>query len=346
MATWRDVMIPGGKHPWHVFSPAQELPTVTASAPPDPAARRQELLKGLLAEPPAIPPKFFYDTQGCHLYQAICRLDEYYPPRVEAEIFARYRDDIVAHMPRRAQWVDLGCGDGDKSWPWLERIGASRYVAVDIAESWLRLALTEARRRFPGLDCLGIVADFSKPFRLQAVQMAERKQPPVFFYPGSSIGNFAPAETLHFLESVQQHLGEAGQLLISVDGLHDPAMVEAAYNDALGVTAAFNRNVLRVVNHELGADFRPEGFAHRAVFNAEESRIEMYLVAEEAQTVRLGTQRRRFEAGTRILTEYSYKYSGEAFNALLEVAGFGSIRRWHDDTRSFHVFQAGARTLS
>lgn len=346
MATWRDVMLPSGKHPWHFFSHAEEAPSLLLATPGGQAERRQELEAGLLADPPAIPPKFFYDAQGCALYAAICRLDEYYPVKAEAEIFRRQRADIAAQIPRRAQWVDLGCSDGSKSWPWLEQVGAARYVGVDISEEWLRLALRDGRRRFPALDCIGVLADFTRPLDLPTVKAAGRKQPPVFFYPGSSIGNFAPADTLHFLQSIQQHLGEQGQLLISVDGPRDPALLEAAYDDALGVTAAFNRNILRVVNRELEADFAPELFAHRAVYNPDESRIEMYLEARETHTVRIGSQRRRFHAGATILTEYSYKYSAQAFNALLEVSGFGNIRRWSGDDGSYHVFLAGARQLS
>ncbi|MDF2447452.1 MAG: transporter ATP-binding protein [Moraxellaceae bacterium] len=346
MATWRDVMIPGGKHPWHFFSASPEIPTLQVSSRAAPAERQRELLDGLLAEQPVIAPKFLYDAQGCALYSAITQLEEYYPVRTEAALFTRYREEIASYMPRRSQWVDLGCSDGGKSWAWVEAVGAARYVGVDIAEEWLQLALREGRRRCPGVDTLGIVADFTRPLELQAVKAAARKLPPVFFYPGSSIGNFTPGDTLHFLQSIQQHLGEHGQLLISVDGLHEPEMLQAAYDDALGVTAAFNRNVLRVVNRELDATFDPALFRHHAVFNADESRIEMCLEARETHTVRLGRQRRRFYAGDSIVTEYAYKYSGEAFNALLEVAGFGNIRRWHNADRSYHVFLAGVRKLS
>lgn len=346
MTTWRDVMIPGGRHPWHFFSPAQDLPALLVTTRAAPDERRRELLEGLLADTPVIAPKFLYDAQGCALYQAICQLDEYYPVRTEAALFSRHRGDIAAMLPRKAQWVDLGCGDGSKSWPWLEATGAARYVGVDIAEEWLQIALREGRRRCPGPDFLGIVADFTRPLDLPAVRVASRKHPPVFFYPGSSIGNFSPADTLHFLQSIQQHLGDQGQLLISVDGLHEPEVVVAAYDDALGVTAAFNRNVLRVVNRELDATFAPSRFRHHARFNTEESCIEMCLEATETHVVRLGGQRRRFRAGDIIITEYAYKYSGEAFSALLEVAGFGNIRCWHDEERSFHIFLAGARKLS
>lgn len=346
MATWRDVMLPGGRHPWHFFSQAPELPALLLANRGGVGERRQELLSGLLADPATVPPKYFYDAQGCALYQAICQLEEYYPVRTEAQVFAQHRDEIASLLPRHAQWVDLGCGDGAKSWPWLALAEVSRYVGVDIAEPWLQVALREGRARFPGIDCLGIVADFTRELDLQPVKAAVRKHPPVFFYPGSSIGNFAPVETLRFLQGVQQHLGEQGLLLVSVDGLHDPAQLQAAYDDALGVTAAFNRNILRAVNRELEADFRPERFHHRAWFNADESRVELALVASETQVVRLGRQRRRFLAGEAIVTEHSYKYSGAAFAALLEVAGFGRLRHWSSPAGDYHVFLAGRRPLS
>lgn len=346
MATWRDVMLPGGKHPWHIFSHAPGIPALLQVNPPGAAERRAEMLAGLLAEPAMLSPKFFYDAQGCALYQSICQLDEYYPLRREAALFGRHREAIAALLPRRAQWVDLGCGDGGKSWPWLEVAGVARYVGVDIAEPWLDMALREGRRRFPGIDCIGVLTDFTQPLDLAPVRAAARKHPPVFFYPGSSIGNFGPAETLHFLQSLQQHLGEQGMLLISVDGLHDPLLLRAAYDDALGVTAAFNRNILRVANHELGTDFRPEAFRHRAWFNTDESRVEMSLVAEETQSVRIGRQRRRFLAGEAIITEFSYKYSAAGFAALLEVAGLGQLHHWQSPEADYHVFLAGRRPLS
>lgn len=346
MKTWRDVMLPGGKHPWHFFSQATGVPVLHLATSGGAAERRQELLAGLLADPASIAPKYFYDAQGCALYQAICLLDEYYPVHCEAALFQRCRAEIAAALPRRAQWVDLGCGDGGKSWPWLEVAGAARYVGVDIAEGWLQRALAEGRRRFPGLDCLGIVTDFTRPFDLGAVKEASRKHPPVFFYPGSSIGNFSPVDALHFLQSLQLHLGEEGCLLISVDGQQDVARLEAAYDDRLGVTAAFNRNLLRVVNRELGADFRPEAFRHHAWFNPDESRIEMTLVATETHSVRLGRKRRRFVAGEAIVTEHSCKFSRAGFQALLEVAGFGNIRHWQDPGADYHVFLAQRRPLS
>ncbi|MED5618391.1 L-histidine N(alpha)-methyltransferase [Ideonella sp. BN130291] len=310
-----------------------------------PAERRQELLAGLLDRPARIPPKFFYDAQGSALYEAICALDEYYPPRTEAAIFDRYQRDIAAALPREAQFVDLGCGDGAKAWRWIEALGVQRYVGVDIAEPWLRATLQRGAHRFPQVSFDGVVTDFTRGLSLQSVLRPD--QPCVFFYPGSSIGNFEPAVALRLLREMRHHLRGADRLLIGVDTPKPMAPLLAAYDDALGVTAAFNRNVLRVVNRELGSDFPLVQFDHRAVFNDAHSRIEMHLVANRPTQVRLadGLQR-RFDAGEAIVTEYSYKHSAEAFAQLLAEAGFGAVRHWTDEQRWFGVFVAAPGAVS
>ncbi|HET8730282.1 MAG TPA: L-histidine N(alpha)-methyltransferase [Moraxellaceae bacterium] len=346
MASWLDVVLPGESPRRHSPSPVSESVLLLHAREGTREERRQELLDGLLAERAMLPPKYFYDAQGCALYQAICQLDEYYPVATEAALFARVRDEIVALLPQHAQWIDLGCGDGNKSWPWLSAVDAARFVGVDISEDWLHATLREAKHRFPDIEHEGIVCDFTRTLDLPSVREESGSRPPVFFYPGSSISNFSPADTLHFLQAIWRHLGERGVLLICVDGQQDPVRLRAAYDDALGVTAAFNRNVLRVVNHALGADFRPERFHHRAVFNAEESRVELSLVATEDHVVHLGGHPRRFQAGESILTEYSYKYSGPAFAALLEIAGFGNLHHWQSSDAGYHVFLAGRRPLS
>lgn len=314
-------------------------PRIVVDAVEDRASQLAALRAGLLERPAQISPKFFYDAQGCALYSAICELQEYYPTRTEAAIFDRYRGAIARRLPRGAQWVDLGCGDGAKSWPWLDPVGARRWLGVDISPQWLRISLDAGTGRFPDIEFVGVATDFTQPLRLQRV-LRRSPAPAVFFYPGSSIGNFTPAEALVLLRSVREHLGADGRLLIGIDGVKERHVLEAAYDDALGVTAAFNLNVLRVVNRELGADFEPRRFAHRAVFNSHASRIEMHLVSREAQTVRIGHDERRFEAGEAIVTEYSYKYTAESFSALLRDAGFGAMQRWSDDREWFHVFVA------
>ncbi|GAA5784577.1 L-histidine N(alpha)-methyltransferase [Chitiniphilus shinanonensis] len=315
-------------------------PQIHVEALEDPAERNASLLAGLLQPRACISPKHLYDAQGCTLYGAICQLDEYYPTRTEAAIFARHRHEIADLLPRHCQWVDLGCGDGAKAFDWLEHVAAARYVGVDIAEDWLRDTLERGAKRFPDAEFVGIVTDFTRPLSLAHVLDAVDDYTPVMFYPGSSIGNFEPDEALALLRAMRRHLGRDGRLLIGVDAPKEPARLEAAYDDALGVTAAFNRNVLRHINRTLGADFEPAAFAHRAVFDRERSRIEMHLVALYPQTVTLGHAQRRFEAGEFIVTEHSYKYAPERFVELLSQAGFGRIDRFSDERGWFNVFLA------
>lgn len=306
------------------------------------------LLAGLLAAQARTDPKFFYDAQGSALFDAICHLDEYHPTRIEASIFARHRAEIAAELPQGLQWVDLGAGDGAKSRDWLAAVPASRYVGVDIAEAWLVPAVTRIVEAHPQLEGVGVVADLSRPLAL-APLLAERPEAsPLFFYPGSSIGNFEPERAVALLRAIRLlgagHGNQSG-LLIGVDCEGDPLRLEAAYDDALGVTAAFNRNLLRVANRVLGTDFDPRAWAHRAWFNAEESRVEMHLVASRAQTVRFNRPHpaeRDFAAGEHIVSEYSYKYSPARFGALLEAAGFQRHRVWQDPARRFAVFLATA----
>ncbi|QDQ25089.1 L-histidine N(alpha)-methyltransferase [Chitinimonas arctica] len=315
-------------------------PRISVESLEDAEERLHSLEAGLLEHPPRIASKFFYDEQGCALYEAICQLDEYYPTRTEKAIFERYRSEIACHLPQGGQWVDLGCGDGSKSWPWLPAVAASRYVGVDIAKDWLGSTLMTGAQRCPGMEFLGVVTDFTRPLLLRAVMRSNTTLPPIFFYPGSSIGNFTPAEALQLLCAIRAHLGPEGRLLIGVDAPKDAQMLEAAYADSLGITAAFNRNVLRVVNRLIGSNFIPQRFNHRAWYNQEENRIEMHLVAREPQTVQIGTRRCQYELGDTIVTEYSYKYSPERFEALLGMAGFKEIRRWSDPASLFNVYVA------
>lgn len=304
------------------------------------------LLAGLLAADARTDPKFFYDAQGSALFDAICQLDEYHPTRIEASIFSEAREAIaveIGHaLPAGFQWVDLGAGDAAKSRDWLSAVAPRRYVGVDIADAWLRPAVARIAEAHPDLDAIGVVADLTRPQMLAPV-LDEVPEPPLFFYPGSSIGNFEPLRAITLLRTLRQLGGGFGGLLIGVDCERDAGRLEAAYDDALGVTAAFNRNVLRVANRVLGADFDPRAFAHRAWFNAEERRIEMHLVASTPQTVRF-TQplpaERDFDAGEHIVTEYSYKYTPARFGALLDAAGFSSHRVWQDPARRFAVFLA------
>uniref|UniRef100_UPI0025E094F5 L-histidine N(alpha)-methyltransferase n=1 Tax=uncultured Nevskia sp. TaxID=228950 RepID=UPI0025E094F5 len=216
------------------------------------------LLAGLLAADARTDPKFFYDAQGSALFDAICQLDEYHPTRIEASIFSEAREAIAIEisqaLPAGFQWVDLGAGDAAKSRDWLSAVAPRRYVGVDIADAWLRPAVARIAEAHPDLDAIGVVADLTRPQMLAPV-LDEVPEPPLFFYPGSSIGNFEPLRAITLLRTLRQLGGGFGGLLIGVDCERDAGRLEAAYDDALGVTAAFNRNVLRVANRVLGADF-------------------------------------------------------------------------------------------
>ncbi len=305
----------------------------------DAAAERAALVAGLLDSPARIAPKYFYDALGCALFGAICELPEYYPTRTERAIFDEHRPAIAHAVGRGKQLVDLGAGDCRKAREWLPLLAPPRYVAVDIARDGLAAALSRMAPDFPDIEMVGVVTDFTLGLDLGAELAAG---PATFFYPGSSIGNFAPAEALDFLADIRRHCaGRAGSgLLIGVDCKKDPARLTAAYADALGVTAAFNRNMLNQVNRLLGSDFRPEAFAHVGFYNADAGRIEMHLEATMAQTVRLPGATRDFASGERIHTENSYKYAPAEFATLLREAGFDRVQCWQDARRDFAVFHA------
>ena len=304
----------------------------------DSAAERETLIAGLRAASASIPPKYFYDELGCALFCAICELPEYYPTRTEVSIFREHREDIALAAGTGKQLVDLGAGDCCKAASWLPYFQPRRYIAVDIALAPINKALSGLAPEFPEIEMLGIVTDFARALNLHG----DLKEMPVtFFYPGSSIGNFSPAEALAFLTQIRGHCAARGSgLLIGVDAKKDRRLLEAAYDDAVGVTAAFNRNVLVHVNRLLGSNFRPEAFAHRGLYNDPAGRIEMHLEALSDQVVGIAGRTRTFRTGERILTEYSYKYAPIEFESLLRRAGFGDIRLWQDRDRQFSVFYA------
>ena len=306
---------------------------------PDAAAERKALVAGLLAVPASIAPRYFYDRVGCALFGAICELPEYYPTRTEAAIFERHRADIAAVAGTGKQLVDLGAGDCRKAAAWLPWLAPRRYIAVDVAESALAIALAQLAVEHPSLDIVGVVTDFSRGLDLHR-ELAGR--PATFFYPGSSIGNFGPSEAQRFLRAIRRHCQACagGGLLIGVDTRKDPQRLQAAYADAAGVTAAFNRNVLNHVNRVLGTRFAPAAFDHVAFYDEDLGRIEMHLQARVAQTVEIEGTVREFEAGSRIHTENAYKYAPTDFAAMLNRAGFERVRCWQDDAGDFAVYYA------
>lgn len=297
----------------------------------------EELSRGLLQPGAIISPKFFYDPLGSALFTAICELQEYYPTRTEASIVSQYLPDLRSRLPRHATLVDLGAGDCTKAARLIAHVEPHQYVAVDISSEFTRTALGRLGREYPDLSLLGLGMDFSRELKLPADVVAHRR---VFLYPGSSIGNFSPPEAGRLLKQIRRQCDAEGGLLIGVDLVKSAAMLERAYDDALGVTAAFNLNVLRHVNRLLGSDFDIADWRHVAHYNEEHRRIEMHLEARRTLEVTWSAARRRFQAGERIHTENSYKYSPESFEALLGETDFEVDRFWTDENGWFGVFFA------
>jgi len=295
------------------------------------------LIDGLLAPSAAIPPKYFYDALGCALFDAICELPEYYLTRTERGIYAAHRETIAAVVGQDRQFIDLGAGNCAKGESWIAALQPRRFIAVDIAAAAIEPALARLAHSHPEVEFTGVVTDFSRTLDIGA-ELDHGAA--TFFYPGSSIGNFAPDDALGLLSQIRDLCFRRGGLLIGVDVPKDGARLAAAYDDALGVTAAFNRNVLNHVNALLGSDFDPAAFAHVAFYNVAASRVEMHLEASRAQRVAIAGRERVFAAGERIHTENSYKYAPPEFAALLRRAGFADIAVWQDEAGDFAVYYA------
>jgi L-histidine N-alpha-methyltransferase len=306
----------------------------------DAEAARGSARAALAAEAASVAPKFFYDRLGSHLFEAITELDEYYPTRTEAAIFARHGTAMAEAVGAGMTLIDLGAGNCAKAARLFPLLEPTRYVAVDISVEFLRDALRDLQREHPQVAMTGLGQDFSLALELPADVIGGAR--PVFFYPGSSIGNFTPDEARAFLARVRAR-AEGGGLLIGVDLVKARSVLEAAYDDALGVTAAFNRNALSHLNRLIGSDFDPRQWRHVAFFDSQQSRIEMHLEAQVALEVTWPGGRRSFAAGERIHTENSYKYTLDSFAALLVGAGFSAPRHWTDEEQRFAVFWADAR---
>lgn len=312
----------------------------------DRVAVREELLAGLCALRAHISPKYLYDTLGSRLFEAITELPEYYPTRTEAQIFAVHGESMAAAVPPRATLIDLGAGNCNKAASLFGRFAPAHYVAVDISVDFVRNALECLQRQYPLLQMSGLGLDFSAGLHLPDALALDAHSPRLFFYPGSSIGNFTPDDALAFLRSVHAACnGIAGSgILIGVDLIKDSATLEAAYDDALGVTAAFNRNLLLHINRLAGTDFALADWQHVAQYHAVLSRIEMHLKAQRPLTVRWhdaqGPQARHFGPGETIHTENSYKWLLPRFAQLLTDAGFAAPRHWCDPAQRFAVFWA------
>jgi len=288
-----------------------------------------EVIVGLTLVPKSIGPKWFYDKLGSKLFEAICELPEYYPTRTENGIFRHHAGAMADRAGRHRVLVELGSGSGDKVRALLPHLDALAYVAVDISRDVLTSATASLAEELPALPVYAVCDDFSTGFEVP-VEIPEARR--LYFYPGSSIGNFSPEAAVALLSPLAR---QGDGLLIGVDLLKDVATLRRAYDDSLGVTAAFNLNLLARINRELGADFELRRFRHVALFNLDASRIEMHLESLSEQQVRVGTHAFRFAAGERLHTENSYKYDVEGFSILAARAGWKLQEVWTDERRWF-----------
>jgi dimethylhistidine N-methyltransferase len=294
-----------------------------------------DVMAGLLAEPKRLPPKYFYDQRGSRLFEEITRLAEYYPTRTETAILDANAAEIAALVPADAAMVEFGAGSSAKARILLRAAGqVTAYVPVDISSEFLSNEAMRLREDMPKLRVLPVAADFTKPFELPAVLGAK---PRVGFFPGSTIGNFEPHEAHAFLRHAATLLGRGALLIIGVDLVKDPAILNAAYNDAAGVTAAFNLNLLERINRELDGEFKLENFRHRAFYNREKQRVEMHLVSLVRQKVRVMGKLVDFRRGETIHTENSYKYTVELFRSHARSAGWTPAASWLDAQGYFSV---------
>jgi dimethylhistidine N-methyltransferase len=302
----------------------------------DPVA---ELRASLGAHAPFIAPKFLYDPLGSRLFEAICELPEYTLTRAEQGIFDRFGEDIALLVGIDRPFLDLGAGNCEKAERLFGVFAPSQYVAVDIAADFLQERLGALALRHPGMAIVGLAEDFTSSLRLPDAVVAG---PRTVFYPGSSIGNFAPDAALALLARMREACGAGGHLILGADLVRDKQSLDLAYDDALGVTAAFNLNVLRNVNRVLKSDFDVADWRHIAFFDPVTSRVEMHVEARYNVAVRWRGGERRFSATDRIHTENSYKYTLPGLRALLQRAGFREWQVWTDDARSFAVAVAAA----
>ena len=286
---------------------------------------RDEVVAGLSAPQKSLPPKYFYDAAGSRLFARICKLPEYYLTRAELELTRRHVSAIARFAGRGCQLVEYGTGEGVKSRLLIRALRPEAYVPIDISEDALATAAGRLAREFPWLRIRPLLGDFSRPLEIPVRRT--RGALSVVYFPGSTIGNLTPEEAHAFLAMSR---GFAQRMLVGVDMKKDPALLHAAYNDARGVTAAFNLNLLARINRELGANFALKRWRHYAFYNPAQGRIEMHLVSMAAQEVALGRHRFRFAAGETIHTENSYKYSLDGFRDLAARAGFRAAKAWTD----------------
>lgn len=289
----------------------------------------------LAEDPPRLPSKYFYDGRGSELFEEITRQPEYYLTRTELTLMRDHAESIAEHVGPGASIIEYGSGAGRKPRLLLELLDSvSKYLPVEINAEFLAKSSAALAQEFPGVEVTPINADYTRPFNLPK----DLGDNPLVYFPGSTIGNFTRREAAGFLRQMVEHLLPNGGLLIGVDLVKDPEVLHRAYNDAAGVTAAFNRNLLVRLNREIGTNFEVDRFYHYAPYNPLEKRIEMHLVSAASQDVTVGSRTFHFAEGQSILTEFSHKHSPESFDQLAIGAGFQRQALWTDPDRYFGLF--------
>lgn len=301
---------------------------------PKPANFYEEVLEGLRSSPCAIPPKFFYDETGSQLFDAICATPEYYPTRTEMAILRDNAHEIARLLGEGCLLIEPGSGNSMKVRVLLDALQPHTYMPMDISRDYLISSAERLAEDFPWLEVCAACIDFTQPIDLPYRPPGIRS---VAFFPGSSIGNFEPAQARVFLSNMAKMVGAGGGLLIGVDLKKDAALLNAAYNDAEGITAAFNLNLLTRINRELDADFDVTHFRHHAFYNPEQGRMEMHLLSTQDQNVSVDGHHFHFATDTGIHTECSYKYSVDEFRTLARSAGFAAHKAWCDPAGLFSV---------
>lgn len=297
----------------------------------------KETLGGLSQSPKQLLCKFFYDERGAGLFQKICEQPEYYITRTELHILQTHGAEMADALGSNVELIGLGTGAGTKTRILLEKLhDPAVYIPIDISDEQLRKSAARFQQLFPKLEIIPIAADYLEPFELPLPRKPSSRS--VVYFPGSTIGNFEPAAALTFLRRIVDLSGPDGGLLIGVDLQKDPKIIEAAYNDSGGVTADFNLNLLTRANRELGANFDLGKWQHRAIYNSEQGRIEMYLISQAHQHVQIERRDFEFEPGEKVLTEYSYKHTPSGFIDLARAAGFQFQQLWTDQSQLFGVF--------
>lgn len=304
---------------------------------PSAADFRAEFVAGLKQRPRRLPCKFFYDARGSALFDQICELPEYYPTRTELGILEQQMPAIAAFCGPDCLLVELGSGSSRKTRLLLDHLATpGGYVPIDISRAHLQQAALGLAAEYPALEILPVCADYAQAISLPRPESDVGRR--VIFFPGSTIGNFEPEHASDFLRHIATWCEPGDRMIVGVDLAKPSRWVEPAYNDSRGVTAAFNLNLLARANTELGANFRPGRFAHRAVYDPRAGRIEMLLISTEKQTVEIDGERFDFAAGERVVTEFSYKYRPGQFERVAAAGGWSMVERWTDPRAWFGVF--------